>query len=216
MTATVNAKSEKTDSVERILQAATQLFADFGFDGVTTRQIAAAADLNMATVHHHVGTKRQLYDKVLARLFQEERKIVDPFLEKIDDSVLQNSDELRAVLKDLLDTLVDLLDQSPARARLYMRRWLEGASDSGDEHERDTLAFYETLGGVLARAQIAGSINADANIALMLRGFDWLINGYFVTGPIASGSLKGDPHAPENLRQFKKFLNAYVTCTLGL
>ena len=49
-------------SRERIIRAAAALFARNGFHGVTTRQIAAMAELNISTVHYHVGSKQDLYD----------------------------------------------------------------------------------------------------------------------------------------------------------
>jgi AcrR family transcriptional regulator len=38
------------DSQEHILRAATLLFAEHGYHGVSTREIAGAVDLNVATV----------------------------------------------------------------------------------------------------------------------------------------------------------------------
>lgn len=216
MTANTVNTSEKMDSLERILLAATQLFAEQGFEGVTTRQIAAAANLNMATMHHHVGTKRQLYERVLARLFEEERAVINPFLEQIDDSTLKNAESLRVLLSDLVDTLVNLIDRSPARARLYMRRWLEDAEFSGEDHQRETLALYETLSTLLNNAQQAGTIRDDINTDLILRGFDWLLNGYFVTGPLGTSTLQGNPHDENNIAAFKRYLNLYVCSMLKL
>ncbi|NUR62250.1 MAG: helix-turn-helix transcriptional regulator [Catenulispora sp.] len=40
------------ESRDRIVTAATTLFAEHGYDGTSTRQIAAEAGLNMATVNY--------------------------------------------------------------------------------------------------------------------------------------------------------------------
>jgi AcrR family transcriptional regulator len=45
----------------RILAAASQMFADRGFASVTTRQIAAAADVAFPVMYRHFGDKRRLY-----------------------------------------------------------------------------------------------------------------------------------------------------------
>jgi AcrR family transcriptional regulator len=52
-------KSAKTRA--RILAAASQMFADRGFASVTTRQIAAAADVAFPVMYRHFGDKRKLY-----------------------------------------------------------------------------------------------------------------------------------------------------------
>src|SRR5256885_16257156 len=43
-----------------ILAAAERLYADRGFGDVTLRDIVAAADVNLAAVNHHFGSKDEL------------------------------------------------------------------------------------------------------------------------------------------------------------
>jgi len=49
------------DTREAILAAARQAFAERGFDNATVRQIATAAEVDPALVHHYFGTKEQLF-----------------------------------------------------------------------------------------------------------------------------------------------------------
>jgi len=48
-----------------ILRAAEESFATAGFVGATTRQVAARAGVNVATLHYHFGSKEKLYRAVL-------------------------------------------------------------------------------------------------------------------------------------------------------
>ncbi len=48
-----------------ILEAAERAFASAGFAGATTRQVASAASVNVATLHYHFGSKEGLYRAVL-------------------------------------------------------------------------------------------------------------------------------------------------------
>jgi AcrR family transcriptional regulator len=48
-----------------ILRAAEESFATAGFVGATTRQVAARAGVNVATLHYHFGNKERLYRAVL-------------------------------------------------------------------------------------------------------------------------------------------------------
>ncbi|GLW65897.1 hypothetical protein Arub01_41410 [Actinomadura rubrobrunea] len=50
----------------RLLEAARDLFGEHGYDGVTVRMIAAAADANAALVHRYFGSKAALFAEVLA------------------------------------------------------------------------------------------------------------------------------------------------------
>lgn len=51
----------------KILSAAELLIAQLGFGGTSIRAIAAAADVNIAAVNYHFGSKDQLFEAVFAR-----------------------------------------------------------------------------------------------------------------------------------------------------
>jgi AcrR family transcriptional regulator len=52
--------SEGADSRERIFLVAERLFADRGFDGVSVRDIAGEAGVNLAAINYHFGSKSAL------------------------------------------------------------------------------------------------------------------------------------------------------------
>jgi AcrR family transcriptional regulator len=52
---------------ERILEEAQRVFAAFGYDGASMRQIAEAADVPVALVSYHFGSKDGLYRAVFYR-----------------------------------------------------------------------------------------------------------------------------------------------------
>ena len=51
----------RQDTRDAILSAARSAFAEKGFDGASIRQIAGAAGVDPALVHHYFGTKDQLF-----------------------------------------------------------------------------------------------------------------------------------------------------------
>src|SRR5207253_11357796 len=60
--------SEPPSTRDAILDAAERRFAERGFAGVSTREIAADAGLrNQASLYHHFSDKRGLYEAALAR-----------------------------------------------------------------------------------------------------------------------------------------------------
>ena len=46
-----------SDTKNRILEAATKLFANKGMAGTSTRDIAKEADVNLASINYHYKTK---------------------------------------------------------------------------------------------------------------------------------------------------------------
>ena len=56
-----------TDTKQRILDVAEQMFADQGFAGTSLRSIIAAANVNLAAVHYHFKSKEALLEAVVLR-----------------------------------------------------------------------------------------------------------------------------------------------------
>lgn len=57
------------DTRQRILEAALPVFADQGFAGASTRALAAAAGVNIATLAYHFQDKQGLYDAVVDSIY---------------------------------------------------------------------------------------------------------------------------------------------------
>ena len=56
---------------DRILDVAERLFAEHGFDGVTIRQIASGAEVDVALASYHFGKKLDLFQAVFGRRAEE-------------------------------------------------------------------------------------------------------------------------------------------------
>ncbi|QDV63279.1 CerR family C-terminal domain-containing protein [Crateriforma conspicua] len=62
------------ESATRLLQHAGPIFAEKGFQGATLREIANAAQTNVASVSYHFGDKLGLYRAVIAQMRSEREK----------------------------------------------------------------------------------------------------------------------------------------------
>ena len=51
-------------SIERILDAAEQLFAEFGYHGVTLKDVAARVGVSSTLLHYHFTGKESIYEAV--------------------------------------------------------------------------------------------------------------------------------------------------------
>jgi AcrR family transcriptional regulator len=56
---------------DRILGAAEELFAQHGFGGTSLRQVTSRADVNIAAVNYHFGSKENLINEVFRRRMDE-------------------------------------------------------------------------------------------------------------------------------------------------
>jgi AcrR family transcriptional regulator len=97
---------------ERILDAAEELFAEHGFDGVTVRQVTRKAAVDVALAHYYFGTKRGLFDSVFLRraaIINEAR------LKSIDDYQIASGPE-GATIEGFIQAFLDPV----------MERWAHG------------------------------------------------------------------------------------------
>jgi AcrR family transcriptional regulator len=63
--ATSNLAMEKADKKAEILKAAEWLFAEFGFEGTSTRQIAKESGANMAMINYYFGSKEGVFLEIM-------------------------------------------------------------------------------------------------------------------------------------------------------
>lgn len=77
------------DTREAILDAAEELFAEHGFDKTSLREITSRADVNLAAVHYHFGSKEALISAVLERIVapinEERMALLDDFEKRYPD-----------------------------------------------------------------------------------------------------------------------------------
>jgi len=106
---------------ERLLQAATRLFADNGYRGASVRDICNLAGANPGAVSYHFGGKRQLYRAVLRRaaagLADMGPVIADDTGERAPVSVL-----------GALQRVLDRMQSDDAATRLLLRDLADGGS----------------------------------------------------------------------------------------
>ncbi|MDY7008533.1 MAG: TetR/AcrR family transcriptional regulator [Cyanobacteriota bacterium] len=85
-------KNSTVDTKEQILNAAEKLFASLGFAGTSLRAIIREADVNLAAVHYHFGSKEELFIAVIRRVAQP---IVEEQLRQL--AILEDSEDLPSV-----------------------------------------------------------------------------------------------------------------------
>ncbi|MCF5970144.1 TetR family transcriptional regulator, partial [Xanthomonas perforans] len=80
---------------DRILGAAEELFAQHGFAGTSLRQLTTQADVNIAAVNYHFGSKENLVNEVFRRRMDE---MTASRLQQLETAKKSQPGELTAVL----------------------------------------------------------------------------------------------------------------------
>jgi AcrR family transcriptional regulator len=97
------------DTKNKILKIAGHLFAESGFDGVSIRDIAERASVNVSAVNYHFGGKQELFDEILAEGAQalslkiksicERSNSLSHYGEQFFDETLKESDSLKTIVR---------------------------------------------------------------------------------------------------------------------
>ncbi|WP_073294189.1 TetR/AcrR family transcriptional regulator [Chryseobacterium polytrichastri] len=69
---------------ENILFAAEKIFAEMGFEGASTREIAKAANVNISMISYYFGSKEKLYEKLVEYRMSEGQFFSKDILERTD------------------------------------------------------------------------------------------------------------------------------------
>ena len=115
---TLTVKDRRSQTIDRILQAATKEFAEAGFAGARVDEIAKSAGVNKATLYYHIGDKQALYAQVVHHLF--------------GNAVVQFNRNITAAqspednLKAFIQTIAGMVDLHPELAAIMLREQASG------------------------------------------------------------------------------------------
>ncbi|MEV5888437.1 TetR/AcrR family transcriptional regulator [Nonomuraea fuscirosea] len=194
-----------------ILKVATHLFAALGYDGTSTRQIAEAAGLNIATVNYHVGGKRELYLAVMERAHQAEKAALETALARLPGAA-----DPVAAIHGLTDDYLDFCVDNPEVPALWMHRWLSDASDITELERQYVQPLLATVTGALRPAVEAGLISGEVDLEYTVWTVIWSVHGFAKGGVLdAEGRRRGSGDRAA-LRRFRSHLHTSLHRTLGL
>lgn len=183
------ARAARQTAQDKLLQAATALFADKGFAKTSTREICIAAGVNVAAIHYHYGDKAGLYKAVL-------RQPIDAVvaqLAQFDDPAMPLEASLQRFLSAMLSPWTD--DHTGTQVmRLHLREMVDPTPEYKAMVALAVLPQHEALARMLARhvgatrpddalRQLAFALVAMVNDYAMSREFMEMLAPTLVTGP---------------------------------
>ena len=187
--------SQQIPTRDLILDVAEKRFAEYGFAGVSVRQIAADAGLkNQASLYHHFRNKRTLYEAVIQRGMA-------PIIEVIARSETEPAGPV-------IDNLIDHLSEKPLLPRLIWRAGLDEREDLGKIVGEALGPIFGTGFDALKRSDLDWD---DEDLPHLAFGLFQLIFGYFAQISLFEPISPDPPRsraAIERQRRFLKRANA--------
>lgn len=91
-------KEKKNEASKDLIEAAIDLFGENGLNGTTTRKIADASGVNLASIQYYFGSKEGLYLATMNYIVDEILKMTSPTLDGVKDSIEHGLSKEEALL----------------------------------------------------------------------------------------------------------------------
>lgn len=136
---------------EAIMDAAETLFVDKGFSDTSMSAIASKAQVTKSLIHHHFGSKDNLWYEVKKRRFKQ--------YSKVQFSLFSKPDPKMSDVKNSLINYFEFLKYNPEFVRLMLWSVVEHESQQKGLEDKLSMVGVEQL----KQAQKSGELRGDVN-----------------------------------------------------
>ena len=160
----IKTATEIIDKREVLMRSAIKLFAENGFDAVTTRMIAADAGVNMALISYYFNSKDGLIDAII----EERVPVFGAKLRSIQKLELTAFEKLQMALEAYVDRIL----LSPDFARLIYRELSLKKRSHNIERLMDAFKKNKTLlEDIIKEGQDKNEFRRDSDYKMLLLSF---------------------------------------------
>ncbi|GGR40316.1 TetR/AcrR family transcriptional regulator [Streptomyces netropsis] len=137
---------------QRLLAAATRLFADQGYDRTSVQEIVEAAGVTKGALYHYFGSKDDLLHEVYARVLrlQQER------LDALAGSEAPVERRLRDAAADVVVTTIENLDDT----KIFFRSMHHLAPEKDKQVRAERRRYHERFRALVEEGQRTGVFSA--------------------------------------------------------
>lgn len=149
-------KNNSGNSKERLIQAATKLFAQKGFKATTVREIASLADIRESQINHHFGSKEDLFQACLEGLEDSRLEYVEVILSQPAQSTADLQARLMMLINGLLEAHLSKYDQMKM---LYFMELTEGVFP--EAFQKKWVKLFKDIASFIERSKTTGVIKKE-------------------------------------------------------
>lgn len=133
---------------QRLLAAATRLFAEQGYDRTSVQEIVEAAGVTKGALYHYFGSKEDLLQEVYARVLRLQQERLDAFADA-DAPVEQR---LRDAAADVVVTTIENLDD----ASIFFRSMHHLSPEKNKQVRVERRRYHERFRALVEEGQRSG------------------------------------------------------------
>jgi AcrR family transcriptional regulator len=180
-------KAPETNTEEKILEAAKEVFMNYGLYGARMQDIANTAGINKALLHYYFRSKEKLFDKVFEGALQKYFQQIDVFADEslpIKERIFRYIDNIIPFLSEYPHISLFIIKEISTDPELFKQKVqglkrnknaglisvLEKEMAAGKLKKLDAVLFFINLQSLCAYPFIAAPLH---RLALKAHGKDW-------------------------------------------
>ena len=138
-----------TDSRDRVLDAAVELFAQHGYDGTSVTQVIERAGLTKGGFYHHFASKEELLFEVYGDLISRQLDAMQEILARR----LQPDETLRLLILDLVESTA----ASASRALVFWREISRLDDERTATYRAARRRYHDAVRRLIRQGQASGA-----------------------------------------------------------
>lgn len=145
---------------QRLLAAATRLFAEQGYDRTSVQEIVEAAGVTKGALYHYFGSKDDLLHEVYGRVLRLQQERLDAFA----DAAAPVEQRLREAAADVVVTSIENLDDT----KIFFRSMHHLGPDRLRQVRAERRRYHERFRALVEEGQRSGVFNATTPADLVV------------------------------------------------
>ncbi len=189
------------DARKEILLTSLQLFAEKGFEGTTTREIAARSKLNISLISYYFGSKEGLYEAVFENFMADSMKEIKEVLLIVDKDNVTEA-QFERFFREIVSRILRQRVENKALTVLIQREIAGRLAHSRAIHEKMCTQLGQQIINVFETAQKKGIVRRDLNLHGFMMSLMHVIDGYFMIYPCKTTWVKQAFDLEKNSQSF--------------
>ena len=201
--------SARTETRQRLLEAAGEVFAERGFRNATVREICRRAQANLAAVNYHFGDKERLYAAVME--YAHSYALEKYPLAQGESPDIPAPERLQAFIRYLLFSVFD--KGVPAwLGKLMAREMIEPTSALNTLVERIILPMSQKLGAIVR--ELLGTAVTDEGVHRCQMSIIGQCLHYRNARPVIQRIFPEQQYTPEDIAMMAEHITLFSLCAL--
>lgn len=162
----------KQATKETLLSVAIDLFAEYGYDKVSIRDIAEKATVNSSMISYYFGSKQNLYDAALEKQAGNLQTFLSPSTATLSP---------QKILQLYADTLQEIHEKNPALMKFICWEFKTPSAHPETFIKQRLKRVYQIISQAIRRGIDDGSFREDLDVystAIVLAG---IVNFYYIS-----------------------------------